>query len=31
MVTWAMIGAFAVLVFLSIAGSLNGHSGKRLF
>ncbi len=26
----AMVGAFAILVFLCMAGSLNSYSGKRL-
>jgi len=30
MLTIAMIAALAVLVFLAIASSLHGYSGKRL-
>ncbi len=30
MITFVMIGALAVLVFLCVAGSLSSYSGRRL-
>jgi hypothetical protein len=30
MLTFSMIGALAILAFVSVAGSLSGYGGKRL-
>ncbi len=31
MITFAMIGALAVLVFLCVASSISSYSGRRLY